>query len=483
MKKIVILGCIAAAIFSASCSKEMSDNTVGNRFTLSLSFEDQTPSVPSGTKTYLNSSKQILWGSSQADHTLYVFDSDDAKYTFTSSASDVNATSREFSKDGLPGGFDASYAIWTGKAHSQTDNCTISGGIFSGSTLQLLSTQDIMNSNSFAQTANIAVMKKGDTALRNVFGYIQFVVPADGESHALIKSVAFTADENLAGVVTINYSGSDPVSTIVSSASKTITVNMRDKEGYYEPGTLYAVLPAGTYHNFKITITPVAGDPFILKAKSDVVVVRGKYTAAGELPYVDPNAGGGGGVSKWPNDDDAFDYGLSKDVPKTADPKYDSLTDGVEFADDVKYTVDKVTYCGKGTYKTDRWMIQTCYSFKSGSGGVLPNNRYISFKINRPGTLQFFPRHNAGDKHPVIVVTVVMNKGGVESFHNLYSEAPANISANNGDKTNPTYILSIPISGTVLDGIDEAATVYIFHKTGESTTNIFYYPLTWTPSE
>ncbi len=483
MKKLLILGCLAAvALFAASCSKDVSDTPSGLSVTLSLSFEDRISSENAGTKTYLNSAKKILWGSSQADHTLYVFEADGTKYTFTSSATDVNATSREFTGTSLPGTFDAAYAIWTGKASTQTDNSVLSGSTFSGNTLQLLSTQTIQNSNSFAQTANIAVMKKGDSALRNVFGYIQFVVPADENNHALIKSVSFSADEQLAGIVSIDYSGSDPVTSIVPDGSKTVLVNMRDRGGYYEPGTLYAVLPAGTYHNVKMTITPVTGTPFILSAKSDVVVVRGKYTVAGTLPSEDPNAGGEPS-SDWPNDTGAFDYGLGKDVAKTANPNFTELSDGAEFGDDDKYTVDKVTYCGKGTYKTDRWMIQTCYNFKSGSGGLIPEKRYISFNINRPGTLQFFPRHNATDKHPVIVVTVVMKKDGVESFQNLYCEAPSNISANNADKTNSTYILSIPISASVLNGIDEAATVYIFHKTGVSTTNIFYYPITWTPSE
>ena len=57
---------------------------------------------------------------------------------------------------------------------------------------------------------------------------------------------------------------------IVADGSKSLTVNMHQQGSDYEAGTLYAVLPAGTYHNLKVTLTPVSGDPFTLNSKGEV---------------------------------------------------------------------------------------------------------------------------------------------------------------------------------------------------------------------
>lgn len=490
MKKSVILGCMVAAALSASCVKETPDTPsgeiMGKEITLSLGFETQTSVEQSdevSTKTYLNTKRQILWGTSNADKVIYVFDTKGAKNAFDGSeGAAANQTSRNFVGNVTEGSV-VDYVIWTGQTAS-TDKCELNNGVFSGATVKIANSQTVNNANSFAQTANIAVMKPGDTALRNVFGYIQYTLPEG------IESVTFTATENIAGLVEIDYTGVDPVTTLTGeSASKSIEVITRYKNSVYEAGTYYAVLPAGTYTNLTITVKPVDGESFTLTSKNDVVIVRGKYTSAGTLPatapeQTEPDPEPEPDDSNWPNDETAFDYGVTGS--KTADPFYEGLADNLEFADNDVYTADKISYCGKGYYKGTQngcWMINTCYNFTSGSGGVLPDKRYISFKINKPGELSFFPRHN-NEATPDIVVTVVMKKGGEQSFQNLYYGAPAVRSQSAGDKDKSECRVVVSVPEDVLSGIDEAATVYVFHKkdANNSQCNLDYYPFTWTPA-
>ena len=482
--------CIAVSVLAtASCVKDSQpdlQNVSGKEITLSLGFEEHTSVMnPNAvqTKTYLNSKRQMLWGTSAVDKVIYVFDTKGNKNVFDGSeGAVVNQLTRTF-KGTISPDSEVDYVIWTGQTQT-TDECVLNNGVFSGTTLKVLDYQKIDNANSFAQTANVAVMKPGDKVLRNVFGYIQYTLPAG------IESVTFTAAENLAGLVEIDYSGENPTATLLDNgASKSILVKTKYKNNIYEAGTYYAVLPAGTYTNFTITVKPVEGETFTLPVTDDVVIVRGKFTSAGTLPATapeqtdpTPDSEPEPDDSNWPNDETAFDYGLTG--PKTANPYYEGLADNYEFADNTTYTADKVSYCGKGYYKGTKngcWMINTCYN--TTSGGVLPEKRYISFKINKPGELSFFPRHN-NSSTPDIVVTVVMKKNEKESINNLYCGAPAARSQSDADKDKAECRVLVSISKDVLSGIDEAATVYVFHKkdTSGSQCNIDYYPFTWTPA-
>ena len=89
------------------------------------------------------------------------------------------------------------------------------------------------------------------------------------------------------------------MAAIVSEGSKNLTVNTpwtTKSGGYYEPGTFYAVLPAGTYHNMKVTITPFAGSacsqdaetsaPITISCKGEVLVQRGCFSNLGNLPFI-----------------------------------------------------------------------------------------------------------------------------------------------------------------------------------------------------
>lgn len=293
------------------------------KITIKAGFESQADVTQ--TKTHVSAGSKIYWGT--GDDAIYVFDSKGGKNKFTSDETGP-AAARTFTGT-ITNGSEIDYILWTGKGKNETDNCTLTsipggnltgetvtpgnGGqvvdwgytksgtffgkdYFEGNTLSVLNPQNITNTNSFAAKANIAILKKGDKSLRNVFGYIRFTVPKGADGNAAIKSVEFSADENMVGQIQIDYSGEEPIASIVSGGSKSLTVNMRwnPSTSRYEDGTLFAVLPPGTYNNLKIKITPFAdgastqdaetATPFVLSSTRTVNIKRGQYTDCGVLP-------------------------------------------------------------------------------------------------------------------------------------------------------------------------------------------------------
>ena len=188
--------------------------------TISITAGFESPFVEGDTKTHVSGGTKIYWGS--GDDAIYVFDDKGGKNKFTSTETGPSAT-RTFTGT-ITSGSEIEYILWTGKSESETDNTTLNtvpGGslsnetitagnngtvvdwdytksgsffatdYFSGSTLTVLNPQNISNSNSFANKANIAIMKKGDKAFRSVFGYIRFTVPKGEDGNAAIKSIQF----------------------------------------------------------------------------------------------------------------------------------------------------------------------------------------------------------------------------------------------------------------------------------------------------
>ena len=482
-------------IVSVSCVRE-NDLRNDGRITIRVGFEKQSSKqVSEATKTFVSGS-QILWsGSSSYDKCLFVFDSNGQKSTFTSSST-VNEATRAFTGT-VSDGATVKYAIWTGKS-ATADRCTLDGDVFGGTSLALPSGQDITMENSFCHTANIAVMKQGDKTLRNVFGYIRYTIPATEGGHAAIASVLFSADENMAGKVHIDYSGSEPVATIYSNAEKEIEVLTRyvssgTSKGY-QPGTYYAILPPGTYHNMKITVTPFAeeaitsgastGEPFTLTCKGDVTIVRGKFTSAGTLPardpdspIIDPDQDPGEEPDepapvfpmngRWPNDSTAFDY----EVVDYKQAKLDG-TVGNTFPQ----TFDKVYYgsgVSLGTGNDKIALNRTNSLDNTYPSAPLPKDgRYVSLKINKPGTLSFIPRVQDVNDPPEIFVALETTKGTQKACKYIYQHVLSDCSTIAKDETQRR---NLAITESDLDGITEPANIYIFCK----DKLLILYPVKW----
>ena len=102
----------------------------------------------------------------------------------------------------------------------------------------------------------------------------------------------------------------------------------------------------------------------------------------------------------------------------------------------------------------------------------MPLKRYISFKINRPGTLSFIP-YTSGK--PTIVLAIVAKKAGETYAKYLYEIKSATSFPEKNDEKNRQ---TLEVKEDDLYGIEEAATIYLFSNAG----GFHCYPLTWTPS-
>ena len=309
-----------------ACSREepAAEPENDGKMALTVGFETPRSGV---TKTFVDEGTQILWSAKAVDKVIYVFDSSGAKNAFSCHALSASTT-RTFTGN-ISEGSEATLVLWSGK-RAEDDRSVLSvnnaeeeyvdmgnepigeGGtvtfgtkasrsvthaILSGPSLEVVNPQQVEFAGSFATNANIAVMQPGDKVLKSVFGYIRYNVPKGPDGCASIKSVTFTADEDLAGRIEIDCFGADPLAKLVGDGSRSLTVNtpwQTADDGYYEAGVLYAVLPVGTYHNMKVTITPfesgarskdaATGEPFTISCKEPVVIQRGCYANLGTLP-------------------------------------------------------------------------------------------------------------------------------------------------------------------------------------------------------
>lgn len=313
------------------------ENSEGEQIVITAGFEPQLPigvkEVGPDTRTYLVNGSEIRWTSATTDKVINVFDNLGKKHSFTSNSTSPE-TVRSFTGT-VTSGAKPKYVLWSGKLKNDDNTVLVetTGGLgsesvgyggtasletksallaekvrFSGSCLAVNPNQTINYQNSFVHDGNIAVMKEGDECLKSVFGYLRYRVPVSAlGDYATIKSVKITAEENIAGQVEIDYSGDEPIASIVANGSKSITVTTRwqsKSPAHYEHGLYFAILPVGTYHNVQLEITTFSGaadsqnaatnKPFTIYCRGEVVVERGKYTDLGTLPLEKPTASNSG---------------------------------------------------------------------------------------------------------------------------------------------------------------------------------------------
>ena len=317
-----------------ACTRESLTSGPENDGLMTITAGFETPRSGAGsesTKTIVSDGTKILWSAKGVDKVIYVFDSEKVKNAFTCSA--LSASSTRTFTGAISEGSEPLLVLWSGKraADDQSvlsekssdvevtgtgneaigeggsiqfdtkSSATITRTILSGPSLEVVNPQQVEFAGSFATNANIAVMRPGEEVLKSVFGYIRYTIPKGPDGGAAIKSVTFTADEDLSGRIEIDCSGADPVAKLVGDGSKSLTVNtpwQTADGGYYEAGTFYAVLPVGTYHNMTVTITPFESgarskdaatrEPFTISCKGPVTIQRGCYASLGTLPIARP---------------------------------------------------------------------------------------------------------------------------------------------------------------------------------------------------
>ena len=209
-------------------------------------------------------------------------------------------------------------------------------------------------------------------------------------------------------------------------------------------------------------------------------------------------------VFEWPNDEDAFDYGLNDLQSRTATyPEED--TANVPSKKDISNAVviGDITYCGPGVqYYGNRMLIGQVQPTGGQKGGywdenypnIIPSQSYQSFKINRPGNVSFFQLVASVDGNvprvPTYYLAVVAKIDGqtvakvVDEYTPTTEEllvSPNNFPGGYASAEYKKYYVTLSVSKDDLEGIEEAATVYIYHKNPtKNTLNVWYAPLTWT---
>ena len=346
MSRHTVLGIVIATLFSlVSCSKEAETPEYAGPETISIEVGFEEPGQEADTpdtKTYVYGNSYVWWSSAEIDKYIYVFDTEGQKNVFSSTSSSTGPV-KTFTGN-LTAGSGIKMILWSGKLPADdtsklTDNpsqddpgntddqggsvgagnqnigqggsITLEtkasgssiGQYLAGSSLRVVNPQQIDYSYSFATDANISVAQAGNKKLKSVFGFMKFSIPAGADGSAAIKSITISADELLSGAVAIDCSQSEPVATVLPGGSNSLTVITRwntSGGGYYAPGTYFAVLPAGTYHNMKVTINPFASDgrsqdaatgtPFTISCRGPVTINRGQFSDIGYLPSSRPTS-------------------------------------------------------------------------------------------------------------------------------------------------------------------------------------------------
>lgn len=250
MKKVLGLLAPLALIF-AGCAKEMIEmpeiaTGEGPVFSATYVSED-------GTRTVMDSNQGgVLWS---ATDKINVFDSDNDSFEYSASGAGASTT---FTKSGgqTPVETETWYALYP-----YDPEASISDGII---TTTLKDEYTVTAAGTFADDMNIAVAKSSSMALpfKNVLSWLR--IASTGLEDVVKIQFQGNNDEIVAGKLSIDYTGTAPVSTI-AEGSKVMTVNVENfEESVKEPTSdrtyFYVPVFPGTYSKgFTLTFTNASG--------------------------------------------------------------------------------------------------------------------------------------------------------------------------------------------------------------------------------
>ena len=487
MKRIIALFG-AALVFAAavSCTKEQHyAETEGLQ---RLTFTAVHDAVSS--KTALNSSYKVLWSESDS---ISVFSG------ATGSASTFKIQS--IGNGGLA-------AVFTGLAaldktyyalYPCQSTATISGGAI---TAEMPSNQGTAVAGSFGASANFAMAKvyAGDELeFKNVGGILGIKVTEPNLKRITLSSAG---GEALAGKVKIEWNSGKPSVTVMNAVS---SVSL---DGPFTVGQTYyfCALPGTFASGFKLEFQKAARKAVMTNSKP-LTLARNGNEFLGEITIP---------ASKWevlwPNDPEAYDYGLNVgDKHKASITKSSFELNSSNWLIGIN-TVDRISYGGTPSggglqHGSNKILSQKVASeWSTEYPNIIPSSRYFSFKINRPGTLHFYGTSASRDaipntdpveyqvRVPTYYLAIIRKVNGVTQASILQTITPTEYTDGNevANRTDSNiysdayakYWISFTITGADLEGIEEAATVYLFHRnTAVNTLNVQYWPLEWTRIE
>ena len=275
MKNRIILMAAAIAAMVVSCQKEEVSAPV-------VKTEPMVITAGVETRTSLgtfneNNEAPILW---TANDQIAVFSNIDYVKSSNSEyvATDIDGSSAKFSGS-VPEGTEKIYAVYPySAALVATENSV---------TVNIPSTQGAAV-NTFANNLNVSVARVDKTPgtpavageFENVLALLKFEIPAYVGN---AKSVTITADVNIAGDMTVNYSGTNPTYVVSSNASKSIS--MTAANSFAISSTFWFVVAPSTIKSLNISVTATDGYNYSMnRAFSDgLVLAAGSFKNLGTL--------------------------------------------------------------------------------------------------------------------------------------------------------------------------------------------------------
>lgn len=233
------------------------------------------------TKTTL-SGTTVKWS---ANDKVAVFDLDSEKREFSAGTISGDGTSAEFSGKVTVGTTDF-YAVYP-YSLAQTE----ASGVL---TVTLPSDQTYKN-GSFADNHNIAVAKgtavtegsgaySGDlvspVSFKNVCGLLKFTVPDHIAVARKIKIESSSA--NIAGTMSINYSGTTPSASIKADGSKDVTISGEFASG----STCYFVVAPGSLGTIKVTVSSADNELYAKQSTKSLTIAAGQIIDLGDIDFV-----------------------------------------------------------------------------------------------------------------------------------------------------------------------------------------------------
>ena len=199
--------------------------------------------------------------------------------------------------------------------------------------------------------------------------------------------------------------------------------------------------------------------------------------------------------SAWPNDQAAFDYGVAAGETKTADISVDLFGIAAKEHLAVPSTVvDKITWLSAeknaGTHMGNRIVYNRVKAYEQVAGMKVASDVGIRFKINRPGTFDMYPRfmYAEAERAQKFIAVLVTTKGGETKATKIFEQtkAPEDMSTSGKEQSDERFRVKFMVTSEMLAGIDEAATIYFWHKAdneGNVGHMVSYYAPKWTPAQ
>lgn len=202
--------------------------------------------------------------------------------------------------------------------------------------------------------------------------------------------------------------------------------------------------------------------------------------------------------SKYPNDPEAFDYGLAPGKTKTASISEEAMADWAVAKQDrlpsPSIVVDNITWLSaeknSGTYMGNRIVYNRVKAYEKVAGVKVASDIGIRFKINRPGTFSMYPRfmYAKTERMQKFIAVLETTRNGEKTLTRIFEETKPeeNMSTSGKEQSDPKYRIIFDVTEEMLAGTEGAATIYLWHA-ADNEENIghmvSYFPPKWTSAK